>query len=121
MSQERLSMRKIQEVLRLKWESRLSHRAIASSCGISPGTVSEYVQRAEAAGLTWPLPAELTEEALDERLFPPAAPATGRTIPQPDWGQLHTELRRKSVTLRLLWFEYREAHPDAPAFAGAVL
>ena len=59
MSQERLSMRKIQEVLRLKWESRLSHRAIANSCGISPGTVSEYVQRAEAAKSARPLPAEL--------------------------------------------------------------
>jgi len=117
MSQERLSMRKIQEVLRLKWESRLAHRAIASSCGISPGTVSEYVQRAAAAGLSWPLPTELTEEALDERLFPPAAPATGRTIPQPDWAQVHTELRRKGVTLRLLWLEYREAHSDGYGYS----
>ena len=100
-------MRNIHEVLRLKWEKQLSHRAIASSCGISCGTVSNYVQRAQAAGLTWPLPADLTEEALYERLFPSAAPAAGRTIPQPDWTHLHTELRRKGVTLRLLWVEYR--------------
>ena len=117
MSQERLSMRNIHEVLRLKWEKQLSHRAIASSCGISCGTVSNYVQRAQAAGLTWPLPADLTEEALYERLFPSAAPAAGRTIPQPDWTALHTELRRKGVTLRLLWVEYREAHPDGYGYS----
>ena len=112
MSQERLSMRKLQEVLRLKWESGLSHRAIARSCGISPATVSEYVQRASAAGLSWPLPADLTEDQLWFRLFPPTEPTYGRSIPLPDWAQLHTDLRRKGVTLRLLWVEYREAHPD---------
>ena len=110
-------MRNIHEVLRLKWEKQLSHRAIAGSCGISCGTVSNYVQRAQVAGLTWPLPADLTEEALYERLFPSAAPAAGRTIPQPDWAHLHTELRRKGVTLRLLWVEYREAHPDGYGYS----
>jgi transposase len=110
-------MRNIQEILRLKWEKRLSHRAIACSCGISPGTVSEYVQRAQAAGLSWPLPVELTEEALYARLFPPAPPAASRTIAQPDWAHLHTELRRKNVTLRLLWVEYREAHPDGYGYS----
>jgi hypothetical protein len=108
--QERLSMRNIQEILRLKWESGLSHRAIANSCGISPATVSDYLMRARAAGLSWPLPAELTEAALVARLFPMATPVAGRIIPQPDWAKLHTELRRrKGVTLRLLWVEYREA------------
>jgi len=109
MCQERLSMRNIQEVLRLKWEGHLSHRAIATSCGISPATVSDYLLRAQAAGLSWPLAADLTEEALVARLFPTAMPAVGRTIPEPDWAQLHTELRRKGMTLRLLWVEYREA------------
>jgi transposase len=117
MCQERLSMRNTHEVLRLKWEHQLSHRAIAASCGISPSTVSDYVQRAQAAGLTWPLPADLTEEALYQRLFLPAAGAAGRTIPQPDWAQLHTELRRKGVTLRLLWVEYREVHPDGYSYS----
>jgi transposase len=117
MCQERLSVRNLHEVLRLKWESRLSHRAIASSCGISPGTVSDYVQRAQAAGLSWPLPVDLTEAALYERLFLPAAGAAGRTIPQPDWAQLHTELRRQGVTLRLLWVEYREVHPDGYGYS----
>jgi len=112
MSQERLSMRKLQEVLRLKGESGLSHRAIARSCGISPATVSEYVQRASAAGLSWPLPADLSEDQLWSRLFPPTEPTQGRIIPAPDWALVHTDLRRKGVTLRLLWVEYREAHPD---------
>src|SRR3972149_4822704 len=75
MCQERVSERNLHEVLRLKWESRLSHRAIASSCGISPGTVSDYVQRAQAAAVSWPQPADVTEEALYARLFLPAAGA----------------------------------------------
>ena len=84
MSQERLSMRKLHEVLRLKWEGGLSPRAIARSCGISPATVSEYVQRASAAGVSWPLPADLTEDQLWSRLFPPTMPTQGRIIPAPD-------------------------------------
>ena len=117
MSQERLSMRKLQEVLRLKWESGLSHRAIARSCGISPATVSEYIQGAYAAGLSWPLPADLTEDQLWARLFPPTEPTRGRIIPVPGWAHLHAELRRKGVTLRLLWVEYREAHPDGYGYS----
>ncbi|MEM3433430.1 MAG: winged helix-turn-helix transcriptional regulator, partial [Candidatus Methanomethyliaceae archaeon] len=83
MAQERLTMRKISEVLRLKWECRLSNRAIARSCGISHSTVSEYLQRAQAAGLTWPLPADLDKETLYRRLFPPPAAAPAKVIPQP--------------------------------------
>jgi transposase len=105
-------MRKIREVLRLKWESRLPHRAIAQSCGISPSTVSDYVQRAQAVGLTWPLPDELDEATLYRRLFPQPTVSKGRVIPPPDWATVHTELRRPGVTLRLLWVEYRDVHPD---------
>ncbi len=117
MPQERLSMRNIGEVLRLKWESRLSHRVISNSCGISPGTVCNYVQRAQAAGVTWPLPEDLDEDALYQRLFPQSALPAGRTISVPDWTHLHTELRRPGVTLRLLWVEYREAHPDGYGYS----
>ena len=70
MPQERLSMRKIREVLRLKWECKLPHRAIARSCSISHSTVGEYVQRAQAAGLSWPLPQDLDDDALFRRLYP---------------------------------------------------
>jgi transposase len=104
-------MRKIEEVLRLKYGAGLSHRAIAQSCSVSPSTVSEYITHAKAAGLSWPLPEGLSDEMLDELLFPQRGPASGRNIPQPDWAEAHKELRRKSVTLSLLWVEYRQEHP----------
>jgi len=117
MTQERLSMRKIREVLRLKWECGLSKRAIARSCSIAHSTVREYLDRAEAVGLSWPLPDDLDDEALFRLLFPARAHTSSRTIPCPDWSVIHTELRKKSVTLRLLWVEYREVHPDGYGYS----
>jgi transposase len=117
MAQERLTMRKIAEVLRLKWECGLSNRAIARSCSISHSTVAEYLQRAEEAGLSWPLPSDLGEDTLFELLFPKASPSSSHAIPCPDWSLTHTELRKKGVTLRLLWVEYREAHPDGYGYS----
>lgn len=104
-------MRKIREILRLKWDCGLSQRQIAESCGIARPTVTEYLQRAEAAGVTWPLPAELEDEALERLLFSlPVSPrAEARPIPQ--WAEVHQELKRKGVTLFLLWQEYKAAHP----------
>jgi Transcriptional regulator, contains sigma factor-related N-terminal domain len=66
----RLTMRKVREVLRLKWGCGLSHRQIAKSCGIARPTVSDYVRRAQAAGRASPLPEGLDEGALERRLFP---------------------------------------------------
>jgi hypothetical protein len=112
MAQERLSVRKIKEVLRLKWACGLPNRAVAASCGISASSVSEYIGRATAAGLSWPLPDGLTDAELKARLFPAPTRDAGVTIPLPDWPSVHAELRRKGVTLLLLWREYREEHPD---------
>jgi len=70
MTQESLSMRKIEEILRLKYEVGLSHRAIAKSCQVSCSTVSEYVTHAKAAGLSWPLPEGMTGEQLEAQLYP---------------------------------------------------
>ena len=105
MPAKRLSMRKIKEVLRLKWSKRLSNRRIASSCGIARPTVSEYLRRAESARLTWPLPASLDDTRLERLLFPPPPhlPAPVRGIP--DWARAHQELKQKGVTLFLLWQE----------------
>ena len=105
-------MRKIKEVLRLKWSKSLSNRRIATSCGIARPTVSEYLRRAESAGLTWPLPADLDDTRLERLLFPapPHLPAPVRGIP--DWAHIHGDLKHKGVTLFLLWQEYRAAHPD---------
>jgi len=118
MSQERLSMRKITEVLRLKWTCGLSNRAIARSCRISHSTVNEYLVRAEQAGLSWPLPESLNEEGLYRLLFPEKVIALGKPArPLPDWEQVRKELKRRSVTRRLLWEEYREVHPDGYGYS----
>ena len=116
MAQASLSMRKIEEILRLKFEIGLSHRAIAKSCGVSTSTVSEYVTHARAAGLSWPLPEGLTAEQLEARLFPGRG-ASRRQIPPPDWKYVHKELKRKGVTLSLLWVEYRREHPDGYGYS----
>ena len=112
MPAKRLSMRKIKEVLRLKWGKGMSNRQIATSCGIGRPTVAEYLRRAQEAGVSWPLPADLDDTRLERMLFPPPPnmPAQLRGIP--DWLAIHKELRHKHVTLFLLWQEYRAAHPD---------
>jgi transposase len=112
MAQERLTLRKIREVLRLKHEVGLSNRAIARACRVSNSTVGEYVKRAEQAGLAWPLPGDLGEEELYRKLFPEGEAAKTAERPQPDWELVHRELARKGVTLRLLWQEYREKYPN---------
>jgi transposase len=105
-------MRKIREVLRLKWGNGMSNRRIAAGSGIGRPTVSEYLRRAEEAGLSWPLPDDLNDARLERLLFPPPPdlPAQKRGIP--DWAHIHGELKQKGVTLFLLWQEYRANHPD---------
>lgn len=112
MPRERIPMRKITEVLRLKWSAGLGHRAIARSCGVAKSTVDEYVQRATAAGLGWPLPPELDDAALEQLLYPPTITPEIASRPLPDWSVLHGELIRRDVNLMLLWHEYKETHPD---------
>jgi len=116
MSQASLSMRKIEEVLRLKYEVGLSHRAIAQSCGVSSSTVSTYVTHAKAAGVSWPLPEEMSAKQLEEKLFPERG-SDGSKIPQPVWSSVYKELKGKGVTLSLLWVEYRQAHPDGYSYS----
>ena len=108
MAAERLPMRRLREILRLKLEAGLSQRAIARSARIAQSTVCEYVGRAQAAKLTWPLPAELDEDATLERLLFPAEHHPVAQRPEPDWAWVHRELRRQHVTRMLLWQEYRE-------------
>ena len=111
MANPRISMRKIKDVLRLRYEAGLSYRQIAASLQLSFGTVANYLDRAATAGLTWPLPEELSESAVEQRLFPAASRRPHHQWTEPDWSTLHQELRRKGVTLQLLWEEYRAAHP----------
>jgi transposase len=112
MTQERLSLRKIREVLRLKYEVCLSNRAIARVCRVSNSTVGDYVARAQAAGLGWPLPEGLGEEELYRRLFPDQEIKVRQERPLPNWEEIHRELSRSGVTRVLLWQEYREQHPQ---------
>ncbi len=108
---QRLSMRKIREALRLRSDG-LSGRQVAQSLSLGRATVSEYFRRCDVAGLSWPLPDNLSDADLELRLFPHQAGASARSIPQPDWAYVHAELRRKAVTLALLWEEYRGVHRD---------
>ena len=109
---KRLSMRKIKEILRLKYECGRSNREIGLSCGIGSSTVSDYLQRARMAGINWPLPDEFTDTALEQQLFPPPVPQNTPGL-SPDFQDIHKELQsRKGVTLNLLWQEYKELHPD---------
>ncbi|WOH52613.1 IS21 family transposase [Bradyrhizobium sp. sBnM-33] len=108
-------MRKIRDVLRLS-AAGMSKRKIAASLGMSATAAGECIQRARRAGLTWPVPEGLTDEALEARLYrPPTVGAKRR--PQPDWAAVHRELRRPGVTLQLLWEEHRAAYPDGYGYS----
>ena len=109
---ERLSMRKIREVLRLHLGHRLPQRAVAQSLGLSQGAVHSYAARARLAGLGWPLPEGLDDAQLEALLYPPQPDVARDQRPVPDWAAVHRELRRPNMTLALLWEEYR-AGPGA--------
>jgi transposase len=112
-------MRKLKEVLRLHYELGLGQRQIARSCAVGQSTVHTYLKRAEAAGITWPLPEGWDDRRLEEALFGPGARRlyeSSKTAP--DFARLHEELQRHShLTLQLLWEEYRQAHPDGYSYS----
>jgi len=112
MANPRISMRKLIEVLRLRHTAGLSYRQIAASLNLSYGAVSNYLTRAAAAALAWPLPDGMGEGEVEQLLFPAAAAPTRPRV-EPDFPTVHQELRRKGVTLQLLWEEYRAAQPTA--------
>ena len=112
MARTPLTMRQINEILRLRHQGQLSVREIARSCGLPTSTVGDYLKRAETMNLGWPLPEGLSQEQLQERLLscPPTPNETGK--PLPDWAKVRQELSRKGVTLQLLWQEYRREYPE---------
>src|SRR3954452_16668406 len=112
-------MRKIKEVLRLRFGLGLGQEQIARSCSISQATVHRYLERAAAAGLGWPLPGVCDEQRLNELLFParPAWPVPRRR-PEADFSQIHAQLQiHRHLTLQLVWEEYREANPDGYSYS----
>ena len=117
MPRKRVAMRQVREVLRLKWACDLSDRQIAQSLRISRPTVAEYVRQAQRAGLSWPLPDTLDDAGLKRELAAALDPIAASSRPMPDWATLHQELKRKGVTLFLLWQEYKTQYPDGVEYS----
>ena len=113
---KRLPMRKIREALRLRSDG-FSGRRVAQSLSMARATISEYFRRADVEGLSWPLPDALSDADLEQLLFPYSPGEARGSVPQPDWAYVHAELRRKGVTLSLLWEEYRGVHPDGYGYS----
>src|SRR5690349_20490553 len=112
MPAERVAMRKVREILRLKISAGLSHKAIARSLGIAASTVRATVDRARVEGLSWPIPDDLTDAVLEDRLYGRAGTKQGhRRHAEPDWAMIRRELKRKHVTLSILWEEYIAQDP----------
>lgn len=107
---KRIPMKKIIEVLRLKHETDLSHEKIGRACNLSKGVVSKYVSLALAKEISWPLPEGIGEVQLEAQLFP-VEHRQSRFV-KPDYFQVHQELKRKGVTLQLLWAEYVAVHEE---------
>src|SRR3954454_19391031 len=112
MPAERIAMRQVREVLRLN-AGGISGNEIARRVGVAPSTVRLSLKRLPAGRAGWPLPVELTDAALEARLFTAAGKKQGhRRRAEPDWAAVHRELKRKHVTLQILWDEYIELQPD---------
>jgi len=103
-------MRQVFEALRLVLDQGRSQREAGRVLGLSQSTIHDHLRRFQAAGLTWPLPPALDERTVASRLFGHPQPPTGAR-PQPDWPAVHAELKRKGVTLPLLWIEYKQREP----------
>jgi transposase len=113
MPAERVAMRHVREIVRLRFGSGIAGREIARRLGIAPSTVRETLKRFAAAGLSWPLSEAMIEEELEAQLYGASGTRAGqRRYAEPDWAGIHRELKRKHVTLSILWDEYIERHPD---------
>jgi len=121
MPTQRPSMRRIKQLLTMRFGAGASTRVIARELGVAPSTVREYLSRASAAGIVWPLAADVTDESLMARLFVNAGVRTGaRYHAEPDWPVLVRELKRPGVNLLVLWEEYRAVHPQGYAYSRYV-
>lgn len=117
MANERVPMKKLREILRLKWVQRLSNRVTARSVGVSPGTVCAAIARAKGLELDWAAVEAMTDEALEVSLYGPHV-KLGVARPEPELAHLHQELRRPGVTLELLHLEYLAQHADGLRYSA---
>jgi len=112
MPKERVTMRKVREVLRLKFDGSLSNRQIGISCHLGKSTIADYLDRFQRSGLGWPIKDDMDDSRLEQLLFSkPQQVQVAEDRPVPDWTYIHRELRRKGVTLMLLWQEYKQIFP----------
>ena len=110
-------MRQVREVLRLT-TAGVGLNEIARRVGVAPSTVRLTLRRLASAGLSWPLPAEMTDSALGAALFAAAGTKQGhRRRAEPDWAEVHRELKRKHVTLVIVWDEYIAANPGGYSYS----
>src|SRR5437016_1079525 len=119
MPQKAVSMRKIKEVLRLRFAAGLNQEQIARSCSIGQSTVHRYLKMAAAAGLKWPLPEEYDDRQLNDLLFPSQpdrSPPKRHAVV--DYAEVHRELKtHRHLTLQLIWEEYRQNQPDGYGYS----
>ena len=112
-----LTMRQLRYMLRLHHDG-VSARAIGRTLGVARSTIQDNLQRAQASGIAWPLPPELTDAVLEQRLFARPGMMSGlRRRSEPDWGMLARELKRPGVNLMVLWEEYRQVQPDGYGYS----
>ena len=112
-----LTMRQIRQMLRLARDG-VSAREIGRTLGVARSTIQDNLKRAAGAGLTWPLPGELTDDVLEDRLFARSGVKSGfRRRPEPDWAALACELKRPGVNLMVLWEEYRDVQPTGYGYS----
>ena len=111
MPAERIAMRRVREIVRLRFSASLSVRDVARQTGVPESTVRVAIKRFQSAGLSWPLPATMTDTELEAALYAGSTRRGHRSRAEPDWAAVHRELKRKHVTLSILWDEYVAQHP----------
>lgn len=111
-------MRRVREIMRLRFELGLSQEKVAQSCNVGRSTVGDCLQRIARIGLSWPLAEELGDLALENLVYGRAVQRDDTQLNLPDWGQIHQELKRKGVTRSLLWQEYRQDHPTGLEYSS---
>jgi transposase len=113
MPTERIAMRRVREMLRLRLDASLATREVARRTGVAPSTLREMLHRFQRSGLSWPLPLDMSDTDLETRLYGPAGTKQGfRRRAEPDWTAVNRELKRKHVSLQILWDEYIEVSPE---------
>lgn len=113
----RISMKKVREIVRLKFEKKLSHHKIANSLNVSSSTVSDCLRRFKKANLTWPLDEGLDDETLISMLYKERSSQVSSSALAIDWSEVRRKLTRKNVTKQLLWDAYKEAHPNGLSYS----